>query len=170
MHPAVVAGILAVVVMASQSCTATSPTEGTAWSAGSPEIRECGAPQDVTPATFASALEDGGCSTLVLAPGAYGPLAVSDRSGGVLTIRCQQPGTCVASDSRLSRVDGVIIDGLRFEGGGENLNIDKSMNVKVQNSSFNRASGAALRAVGRPTENTQILSNSIRNDQLGCNV
>ena len=123
MHPVVVPSILAMVVIASQSCMATSPTEGAAWPAGFPEIRECGAPQDVTPATFASALEDGGCSTLVLAPGAYGPLVVSDRSGGVLTIRCKQPGTCEASDSRLSRVDGVIIDGLRFEEGGENLNI-----------------------------------------------
>ena len=151
------------------ACTAASHgASGTG--AGIHEIRACGAPREVTPATLASALGDDGCVSLVLAPGDYGPIEVRGRSGGVLALRCAEPGACaIGSGSSISDSDGVIIDGARFQGGNIALSIAGSSNVLVRRSSFIEQTATGVLVMPRPvSDNIQITENEFRNGSRGC--
>src|SRR4051794_28646565 len=96
-------------------------------------ITSCGTPQNVTPSTFASAVQGNGCKTLVMAAGSYPKLYINGHSGGVLTLRCASPGACqFQPNGRATNVDGLIIDGMKVTGGTNGLYI-RGKNILVRN-------------------------------------
>ena len=138
--------------------------------AGTP-ITECASPvQNVTPSTLASSVGGSGCKTLVLGSGTYSRLNISNRSTGVLTLRCATVGQCaVGNGSVVSNVNGVIIDGITITGGTNGLTIKASKNVLVRNSTFVEQTSAGLTAnPGSQSDNIQIYDNEFRAATLGC--
>ena len=164
------AAALALSLLAPSACTATQHEPGGPGAAGIHEIRACGAPREVTPATLAAGVADGGCANLLLAPGDYQALEIRDRSDGVLTLRCSKPGACtIASGSVISSSDGLIIDGARFTGGNIALSITGSSNILIQRSAFveQTATGILVKP-GPVSNNIQITGNEFRNSSSGC--
>ena len=163
------AAVVALFLLAPTACTA--PSHGASGiGAGIHEIRACGAPREVTPTSLAAAMADDGCANLALAPGDYGAIEVRDRSGGVLTLRCAEPGACtIGSESSISDSDGVIVDGARFQGGNIALTITGSSNVLVRRSSFIEQTATGVLVAPRPaSDNIQITENEFRNGSRGC--
>jgi hypothetical protein len=135
-------------------------------------INECGSAQNVTPSSFASATGGTGCKILVLQVGNYPKLNLVGRSGGVLTIRCAQPGACVfGTGSVVAGVNGLILDGIRITGGVNALTIKgASKNVLVRRSRFSETTNSGVLVYpGTPHENIQIHDNEFQNASLGCN-
>ena len=135
-------------------------------------VSECAGPVvNVTAATLAAALGGTGCKTVVLASGTYGKLNISNRSSGVLTVRCAVAGTCsVATESVISKVNGLIVDGIQITGGAMGLRITGgSKNVLVQNSTFVEQTAAGVTVgIGTQNDNVQIYNNEFRNSKMGC--
>ena len=135
-------------------------------------ITECGSSiENVTPSTLASKVGGSGCKTLVLTPGTYPRLSISNRTSGILTLRCSSPGECiVGTGSVVSNVNGLIIDGIQIRGGAEGLRVKGgSKNVLVQRSKFIEQTSAGLTlGIGTQNDNIQIYDNEFRNAKLGC--
>lgn len=135
-------------------------------------ITSCEATESVTPSTFASAVKASGygCKTLIMEAGSYPKLYITSHSGGVLTLRCQSPGTCrFPGDNRAQGVDGLIIDGIQVTGGSNGLYIH-GRNILVQNSTFieQTSSGVTVIPSATRSDNIQIYNNEFRNAKRGC--
>ncbi|MFL5279609.1 MAG: hypothetical protein ACJ8AW_01065, partial [Rhodopila sp.] len=134
-------------------------------------INECGPVVNVGPSTLTAATGGSGCKTLVLASGTYAKLSISNRTSGVLTLRCAVQGKCVVgTGSVISNVNGLIIDGIQISGGSMGLRIKGgSRNVLVRNSTFVEQTAAGVTVgIGTQNDNIQIQNNEFRNAKLGC--
>lgn len=138
--------------------------------AGFRPITECGTTSSVTTHTFRSRLsETPECGVLVLSGGNYGNLTLSNRSSGVLTIRCATQYGCEFETITVSNVNGLILDGIKMNGSNIQLTIEASRNILVKNSSFANATATGiLLKPGTPSVNVQIESNTFSNSALGC--
>ncbi|MFL5335856.1 MAG: hypothetical protein ACJ8H8_22410, partial [Geminicoccaceae bacterium] len=77
-------------------------------------ISECAPGVQVNKLTLASTITSTNCQTLVLDPGIYPKINIASHSGGVLALRCKEPGTCVlGTASVVANVDGFILDGVQ---------------------------------------------------------
>src|SRR3954452_829625 len=134
-------------------------------------INECGPVVNVGPSTLTAATGGSGCKTLVLASGTYAKLSISNRTSGVLTLRCAVQGKCVVgTGSVISNVNGLIIDGIQISGGSMGLRIKGgSRNVLVRRSTFIEQTSADITVgIGTQNDNIQIHDNEFRNAKRGC--
>jgi hypothetical protein len=139
--------------------------------AASDPVGECGPVVNVSPSTLASATGGSGCKTLVLASGNYAKLTISNRTSGVLTLRCAVQGKCVVGTGNvISNVNGLIIDGIQISGGTMGLRIrGGSRNVLVRRSTFIEQTSAGITVgIGTQNDNIQIHDNEFRNAKRGC--
>ena len=134
-------------------------------------VTECGSVVSVGPSTLAGATGGSGCKTLLLAAGTYKKLSISNRTNGVLTLRCATVGKCiVGTESVIANVNGLIIDGIQIKGGNMGLRIrGGSKNVLVRRSTFIEQTAAGITVgIGTVNDNIQIRDNEFRNAKLGC--